>query len=565
MIKLAKIGISPAQTIGALTLIVMGFLTYYVAPYSFIFQNIPLFFIILNIVMMMMVIGFTLLLNLLQPIIERIILKMFTFPLKKERILEPVIIKNFAAHRKRNTKTSLMFSIALAFLIYAGTGFRLNTNIIAKQLEVLSGADLVLQTMGTVYLNETKLRGALDEFNANFPGVMRDYAFVSQSFRDQPYTSQIRVSSLAREPYRRVRLVSVDESYLRSCYEQHFVGTDFDPAVSWPRIPGGKIDAIAGLYSNEDLEMDLVYDKNQIVANAGPYNISLNSYIGEREVRIMVPEGLTLDISIFAGGKGLISMSPLNFKTRVRAVASKLPGFLYSGYRTFATYSVITSHEDFDYMRRKLWGRTATTGQQQEFLDTIPVGSSYNIAKQGLLIKYNGGVSEKMRTQLKNAVGTTIDNDNILMVDVIDTVTELRETLVFIDIFFILVTIIAISLSFFFTVISFTSNISENAWEFGVLRAIGLSKNQMMKIYVLEALCLILASAFLGTIVGLLVASTSSIMFFLFTELPFVLEFPTTVFLVALGSSIVTAFVSSKIAVDEVKNRQISSIIKALE
>jgi len=67
-------------------------------------------------------------------------------PLRKDQMLSSVIVKNFSAHRKRNSKTSLMYSIALAFLIFAGTGFKLNSEIIAKTLQAMSGSDLLLQT-----------------------------------------------------------------------------------------------------------------------------------------------------------------------------------------------------------------------------------------------------------------------------------------------------------------------------------------------------------------------------------------------------------------------------------
>ena len=51
--------------------------------------------------------------------------------------------------------------------------------------------------------------------------------------------------------------------------------------------------------------------------------------------------------------------------------------------------------------------------------------------------------------------------------------------------------IITIIVLFFSEIIFFSSNNSKNAWEFGVLRAIGLSSSQVMRVYVYEAACLI--------------------------------------------------------------------------
>lgn len=64
------------------------------------------------------------------------------------------------------------------------------------------------------------------------------------------------------------------------------------------------------------------------------------------------------------------------------------------------------------------------------------------------------------------------------------------------------------TLSFFLILVSFVSNVKDNSWEFGVLRAVGLSKAQITRVYIYEAFSLITASGLLGTIVGLVVAIT---------------------------------------------------------
>lgn len=52
-----------------------------------------------------------------------------------------VITKNKEGHKRRNTKTALMYSIALAFLIFAGTGFRLQAMVIEDMVILSVGAD----------------------------------------------------------------------------------------------------------------------------------------------------------------------------------------------------------------------------------------------------------------------------------------------------------------------------------------------------------------------------------------------------------------------------------------
>jgi hypothetical protein len=57
MIKLAELGLEPWQTAVAVLMVVCGFVVYYVIPYSFIFNNLPLFFGIMNLILLGMLIG----------------------------------------------------------------------------------------------------------------------------------------------------------------------------------------------------------------------------------------------------------------------------------------------------------------------------------------------------------------------------------------------------------------------------------------------------------------------------------------------------------------------------
>ena len=65
--KLANYGLSIPQLVMALMLVVLGILTYYVAPASFLFRQFEWFFLIMNGVLLMMIIGLTFISILLLP------------------------------------------------------------------------------------------------------------------------------------------------------------------------------------------------------------------------------------------------------------------------------------------------------------------------------------------------------------------------------------------------------------------------------------------------------------------------------------------------------------------
>ena len=53
-----------------------------------------------------------------------------------------VIESNMDGHRKRNSKTSIMFTLAISFLIFAASSFELLATLIEKSVLSFIGADL---------------------------------------------------------------------------------------------------------------------------------------------------------------------------------------------------------------------------------------------------------------------------------------------------------------------------------------------------------------------------------------------------------------------------------------
>ena len=81
-------------------LVVLGVLTYYVAPMSFIYKNFELFFLITNGILLMMILGMTFIAILLLPYLQLLVLnfilglnQMFCYCCRDKR-LKTVVKKN---------------------------------------------------------------------------------------------------------------------------------------------------------------------------------------------------------------------------------------------------------------------------------------------------------------------------------------------------------------------------------------------------------------------------------------------------------------------------------------
>lgn len=81
--------------------------------------------------------------------------------------------------------------------------------------------------------------------------------------------------------------------------------------------------------------------------------------------------------------------------------------------------------------------------------------------------------------------------------------------------------LIALILSFFLIWTSFYNNIKDNITEYGIIRAVGLDKQQSLRAYLYEAAVIIITAILIGTMIGIILSVTLILQFNLFTELPF--------------------------------------------
>lgn len=171
----------------AFMLVILGVMTYYVAPAAFLLGDYEVFFGILNSLLLMMILGLTFISILLLPKIMRFWVNVFLFIIYKDIKLKQIVMKNLKSHKKRNVKTAIMFAICLSFLIFAGSTFALIGNLIESTLETQLGADFYCVSLDRTGLSSFIDDGAismfLDEQNST-NGDILGYTFTSHGLGD---------------------------------------------------------------------------------------------------------------------------------------------------------------------------------------------------------------------------------------------------------------------------------------------------------------------------------------------------------------------------------------------
>jgi len=182
--------------------------------------------------------------------------------------------------------------------------------------------------------------------------------------------------------------------------------------------------------------------------------------------------------------------------------------------------------------------------------------------KQSLRVQMKANPSSFDRETVINGLRNFIKDDLTEVIDTANIIDSSSVALNLLNLFFVLVSVLAVILCFFVLWLSFTANVNENAWEFGVLRAIGLNANKVLRIYIYEALCLISSSVFIGSTIGMLVSVTLTLQFNLFTELAFTFDFPYALFFSVLIMSLLVAIGGSYLPARMLRQKDIAIALK---
>lgn len=137
---------------------------------------------------------------------------------------------------------------------------------------------------------------------------------------------------------------------------------------------------------------------------------------------------------------------------------------------------------------------------------------------------------------------------NLERTDVVIDKAEILDSLSTIDmvfnIFVAIVGLIAFFIAFFLLLIAMTQNINDAIWEYGVLRSMGLTKNEGRRVYMYEAFIIVVSSSIFGTVVGGATGILICGQFFTFIEMPLKIFFPTYMFTGMIVMALVTTYLA---------------------
>jgi NADH:ubiquinone oxidoreductase subunit 3 (subunit A) len=256
--KLEDLGLSPNQTLVGIMLVVLGFITYYCVPLTFYYQKTEWFLFIFDTLLVMIIIGLTFMSVLIFEFVEKGLLwLLINTCCRRDKRLKDVISKNLDGHRKRNSKTSIMFTLAISFLIFASSSFTLLSGLIQGEVITLFGSDLYIdqiQVNRGIFLDEADLTEFIVDINARYPGSIADYSFVStpistltELLMNDDYKTSF--SDLTGYNLINIAISAVPDNYLSTIDMNYYYPNDFQKNIAHNKTDG-QINAVDMIYSD---------------------------------------------------------------------------------------------------------------------------------------------------------------------------------------------------------------------------------------------------------------------------------------------------------------------------
>eukprot|EP00756_Hemistasia_phaeocysticola_P049200 Hpha_TRINITY_DN23646_c0_g1::TRINITY_DN23646_c0_g1_i1::g.57585::m.57585 len=597
--RLEDMGLKLWQTLLAAFMVTSGMIVYYLMPYTFIFNDLKLFFFLLLLILLGMLLGFCLIASALQSPLEKAVLWCILWG--KDKVLETLIKKNLAMHRSRSSKTFIMFTISVGSVIFGGAVFTLMATSIQNNVEAFVGADI--QVWATSF-DEPLERDFIDPFldQQKQKGAVVDYAYTTFSLKRYPQFPGSFGTNLLGFPEVTQLLTGVDKSFGNTVYPAYVMVTQRDEEIEYNKTSWGTDDLIGSLYSRSEGD---TYRPEKLFSGVPPPstlpdserpdydNIDMNQKYAE-----------FLNVIVSTGATELLSVTPRTnmiaifnyddprdqskrdaiYLCHPRAMLKKLPGYplVVSSYTLFlARAPLLTSMDSFQmvlkqntYYRNESNGAVGEKSHEAEtgnggvhvVLNPKTIGNDKidktELKYEKLFVRLRDDLPRNDKEEFVNGLKAYLAREQQL---VLDTQLFKETTTMAIDMlmmFFYIISFVNLGLNFFLLWVSFATNVKQNSWSFAVMRSIGFTVAQLIRAYVYEALATVLASFLCGALTGIMIAITLTLQFNVFVEMPFSFQFPWLYFFIMAFQAVFTAIVGSWVPANKLRDTQIAQLLK---
>ena len=507
------------------SLIIFGLITfiygasiYYFLPLSLISLNFGMIGGIFLWILFGILLGFVLLSRNIEHILQKILTYVFLFFTRSYTKL--LILKNLAAHRIKNKKTSLMFSLSVGIFIMTSVGFDLilqsTKNIIIQQ----NGSEVVVYNDDDYFLTEDIYPCLMELYDRK---LIDSFSLYTVYLDDICLESSIYITNYGKTVQSRNNFLGISSDYFGATTkndlkisEQDNKYKEFSPSEQLYLSEFKGKTGISGILKfefNADLQTQIfikLSNKNQ-------------------EMLFLSKPAFILDS---AGGLSMNSQ-PSMFITREVVLSIPLYLDMLQKCRNYFAESYdevsIVGYEDLPVWGINIKPKESATERDIDIISSI-------------IRNFGPGGDSWFFANMKNRL------------DIASNIVHI--------IFYIISTIVLIFCLFNLTA-SMTVNIYEQKKEIAILRSLGTKRRHVIFIYVAESFILILSSSIIGSIIGGIISYTMALQWTIFTNVNVSFNLPTGSIILIILFSIFGGILSTYFPAKNMLNNTIAQLIKS--
>ncbi|EDR29721.1 hypothetical protein, conserved [Entamoeba dispar SAW760] len=504
---------SPLTIFIGLFITCFGFSTYILLPKSLLALNLSTMFTIFSILIICLLVGSILLIINIIPIIERLLLYLLYF---WDKVGLSLTIKNLLLHKTRNKKTSLLFALSLGFILFFYSSFTSEIGILSQTIIKSKGTEMYIVGLKSKFNTTQELNEAMRnvmkkaESLEEVLGVTLDFDGIDQIHPKYFGMSTLGQGVILRENYVAIlpnTFEVMNQKFLKVKYRMNVesIGDMSDSSI-------GKI----------------MYTSNGLYKVIMGTTIKDISYTDGK--RLLICANTNLERTNVLGVMGLFTYG---------VEASSTPKYTVSDSPLLTWQDLLISVPE--YIRY--------TNGYFTSIDEIPITRIYL-----KLIDSTENTANKVKQQL-----ITSKFDSIIVASELSGIITIQNIMIF---YFVFVTIITLITTFFSILSSMYGNIEEQKHEIAVLRAIGIGKFLLLRIYLAESFVVIFSASLMGMIIGSLIGFTMTLQIILFTQTPIEYTFPTLLLVIVIISAILFALISTLLPLIPVLKKQPMELLR---
>ena len=518
-----------------------GGFVFFVIPRILVSGDLTLFAGTLIAILLIFNIGLTLAGLGLMPLILRLVIELFR-PLSKR--LHNVIRIFVFRYQRRNSSSVIIFALSFSFVIFTSTVIQTLSAQSSAMTSLTYGSDLIIETLGWEEPEEEEEQGFLNVggFSTINSDEMKIHKGLASINLNKIMTLEIeeelltidgieKVSSVLARPYQLTQIYAEDDEEFivelgdyagLNTQEITLLGIDEEYPFT---VKNKYIEMTSGTIKNSFNELFNMDDLFTCIISEA-VSIELSLHFGEL-VRIVVHRGDEMEIYVF----------------KIVGIARKMPGFAveFASSRQRAVMGgVLISHETYI-----------------EIMDIPPVPY---LDKVFIKLREN---TKSLTNYVVNQINDNYQNDyNYDLINLQSMIAQQQGAFFVLDTLFTLIAMTTVFICIFGLLSSSYSTIIERKKEIGIVRTLGLKGRDINRLFIIEALIIMISSGIIGTLVGWLTAWLVTSNLTLLTEMPDVLTFPWFNVVVIFSLSLILILVGMVVLLRKARKKKIVDIYR---